>query len=289
MQVIDITKTDIERFVKTKLDEGLSNQTINHFINLMSAILQRMVEDDVITKNQARRVRKMEIKSKEKRILEPAEIDAVFDTAKRFYPELYPLLFTSLTTGLRRGALALQWSKINWITCQITIDASYSKGMLGTPKTKHSVRKVKMCKELVKVLKKWKLKCPNSYNDLIFPNENGNLQDGDNMVKRKFNPILRKAKIENVSWYCLRHSFVSILLSKNVNPKYIQKQLGHGSFKTTMDIYGHIMSDDYEQGVEALDNLLNRESAASNLVDISLNVIINKKIKISDCELSLSP
>jgi len=49
------------------------------------------------------------------------------------------------------------------------------------------------------------------------------------------------------------------------------------------------MSDDYEQGVEALDNLLNRESAASNLVDISLNVIINKKIKISDCELSLSP
>ena len=280
MKIVDITKTAIEELVKSKIQEGKSNQTINHLINLMSAILQRMVEDDIISKNQARRVRKMEIKSKEVRILESAEMDVVLDVAKKFYPEFYPLLFTAILTGLRRGELmGLKWSKINWITNQINVDASFHKGMLTTPKTKHSVRKVKMCQELAKVLKEWKLKCPKGDKDLVFPNESGNFQDADNMVKRKFEPIIRKAGIDKVTWKSLRHTFVSILISQNVNPKYIQKQVGHGSYKVTMDIYGHIMSENYEQGVEALDNFLNRELTSSKLVDITHNVQINKKNK----------
>ena len=39
----------------------------------------------------------------------------------------------------------------------------------------------------------------------------------------------------------LRHTYASLLIKNGEHPKYIQKQLGHKSIKTTMDVYGHLM------------------------------------------------
>ncbi len=41
--------------------------------------------------------------------------------------------------------------------------------------------------------------------------------------------------------HSLRHTFASILIAAGHNPKYIQRQMGHGSIEITMDLYGHMM------------------------------------------------
>ncbi len=41
--------------------------------------------------------------------------------------------------------------------------------------------------------------------------------------------------------YDLRHTCATLLLSRNVHPKYVQELLGHASIALTLDTYSHII------------------------------------------------
>ena len=110
---------------------------------------------------------------------------------------------------MRQGELmALTWDSINWITKKITIDKNYTHGRLGTPKT-GKIRLVDMSQELENVLREWRLACPISEYNLVFPNSDGNYLDVHNMAKRRFKPALSRAGIEAIRFHDLRHTFAS--------------------------------------------------------------------------------
>ncbi|MDD3013494.1 MAG: site-specific integrase [Candidatus Gastranaerophilales bacterium] len=116
-----------------------------------------------------------------------------------------------------------------------------------------------MSEEVTKTLKEWKLKCPIGDMDLVFPNSVGNPMDADNMVKRQFEAVLRKAGIEKIRFHDLRHTYVSQLIAKNAHPKYIQSQVGHTSSQITMDRYGHLTPEVNQQGIDALNSILKED------------------------------
>lgn len=252
----NISTTDIQKFIQIKIQEGLTNNSINHILIFMGSVFQKMVNDEVIINNPLKKIKKLKVEPIEMKVLTPKEIQIFLAGAKKHYPDFYPLFFTAVMTGMRQGELmALQWSKINWVTNQIYVDSSYGKGQLTPPKTKHSIRKIDMSKELIKVLREWKLRCPHSDNDLVFPSQAGNYLSASYMYKRKFLPLLRKVGIEKIRFHDLRHTYASLLISQNVPVKYIQKQMGHGSIQVTMDVYGHILPETAQQGINALDSL----------------------------------
>lgn len=61
------------------------------------------------------------------------------------------------------------------------------------------------------------------------------------MVKRKFEPALKKAEIDRIRFHDLRPTYASIQIDLGENPKYIQTQMGHSSIKITFDTYGHLL------------------------------------------------
>ena len=56
-------------------------------------------------------------------------------------------------------------------------------------------------------------------------------------------PALKVANLPRIRFHDLPHTYASQQLDLGQNAKYIQKQMGHTSIKTTMDIYGHLMED----------------------------------------------
>jgi len=253
----DIKVPDINRFVKQKIDEGLSAQTINHLLKLLEAIYNKMINDEIIAKNPVSKVKKLKMKRKPLTVLSIKEVNAILEAAKDFFPDFYPILFTAIFTGMRRGELvALTWDKINWQTRKITIDSNFTKGELTDPKTKNSNRRIDMSGKLVEILEEWQTRCPKSDKNLVFPNSLGNYLDADNMVKRQFNNVLILAGVNRIRWHDLRHTYVSLLISQNIPIKYIQQQVGHGSIQITMDVYRHIMPEVTQMSVYALDNIL---------------------------------
>ncbi len=261
MKLIDVTPITIQKFLQEKLKTDISKETINKLLVFTGSIFQKMIDDEIILKNPVKKVKKLKVEHKEEiKILSIAELNALLETTRTHFPDFFPLLFTALMTGMRQGELlGLEWNKINWITNKINVDKNYTHGAVCSPKTKYSIRKIDMSQELAKVLKVWRLQCPHSKNDLVFPNSNGEYMDANNMVKRRFVPALRRTGLDKIRFHDLRHTYVSLLLTENIPIKYIQRQVGHSSIQVTMDIYGHIMPETAEQSVKVLDGLFRKE------------------------------
>ena len=52
----------------------------------------------------------------------------------------------------------------------------------------------------------------------------------------------------------LRHTFASLLLSAQVSPAYVQRQLGHASIKLTVDTYGRWLPIGNKAAIDGLDD-----------------------------------
>lgn len=257
MQLAKITPQKVQEFIKHQMENtSLSNNSINKNIVLLGSILKKQVDEGVLFSNPVYKVKKLKIEQKEMRALNKQEVQKLLITCKKHKPDFYPLLLTAVLTGMRRGeVLGLTWDKINWVNKEILVNKSIYKGQLLEPKTSTSIRKINMPDELIKTLREWQLKSMPNEKDFIFPTLNGSSKDPRNLIRREFNPILKRAGLGKLRWHDLRHSFASLLIAQNVQPKYIQSQMGHSSIRITMDRYGHLLPEVHEQGIKALDGL----------------------------------
>ena len=159
---------------------------------------------------------------------------------------LYKTAFlTAILTGVRAGELwGLKWGDLDWNSKRLYVRRSVWKNDFQTPKSKNSIRNIDLPDNLVFELKKWKLACPISEHDLMFPSVEGQITCHDNAIKRHFNPALRKAELRHVSFHSLRHTNASLRIRAEQNIKYMSMQMGHSSVKITLDTYGHLFNDE---------------------------------------------
>jgi integrase len=128
---------------------------------------------------------------------------------------------------MRAGELwGLQWADIDWNSKRIYVRRSLWKGQFLSPKLKCSIRKIDIPEMLIQELKKWKLACPITEHDLVFPSPEGKQSQHDNVVKRYFNSALRQAGLRQVSFHSLRHSNASMRIQAGQNIKVRQNTNG---------------------------------------------------------------
>ena len=75
------------------------------------------------------------------------------------------------------------------------------------------------------------------------------------------NTIVRKIQkdypeFEKMTPHCLRHTFATRAIEQGVNPKVLQKILGHGTIAMTMDLYCHVTDDTVFDTFEELEKQL---------------------------------
>ena len=58
------------------------------------------------------------------------------------------------------------------------------------------------------------------------------------------------AKIKRFCMHALRHTYATRAIEAGMQPKVLQKLLGHSSIKTTMDRYVHVTGDSLENAVK---------------------------------------
>ena len=74
------------------------------------------------------------------------------------------------------------------------------------------------------------------------------------VLRKGFEACLDAAGLRRVRFHDLRHTFASLLIQQEANPKYIQQQLGHGSINITLDVYSHLFHGDHRHHVHRLDD-----------------------------------
>ena len=67
--------------------------------------------------------------------------------------------------------------------------------------------------------------------------------------------LITEAGLKCITVHGLRHSHVSLLISKKYDIFEVSKRIGHKSIKTTQDIYGHLFDDVQKSIANDLDKL----------------------------------
>lgn len=173
-------------------------------------------------------------------VLNPTQIKSLLGAVKDH--KYRTLIMLSIMSGARQGELlGLKWSEVDWENSQIHIQRTFNNGRWYDVKTKASKRRVDLGPQMMTTLKRWRLACPITALDLVFPNRVGKPINHNNLVNRHFLPALEKAKIDRIRFHNLRHTKASLMIDQKENLKYIQTQLGHASPTITLNVYAHLL------------------------------------------------
>jgi integrase len=170
--------------------------------------------------------------------------------------ELHTMIIVALRTGLRLGELrGLRWEDVDLAAGKIRVWQSIvyikrrgetGRDVVTTPKS-HKAREVPLSDEARAALRAHRhLRGP-----LVFCDEGGAVVQFQKTQQALWR-VFRQAKLRQMGWHALRHTFASHLAMRGVPLKVIQELLGHASITVTMR-YAHLSPGITRDAVKLLD------------------------------------
>jgi integrase len=235
---------------------GVSVPTTRKILSTLHVVLEYAISQDWVAINAASGVKVIGPRDEgSRKILPPSKADmkAILGAADE---DLRLIILFAASTGLRAGEQwALRWGDIDDRIGMLSVNRRVdSYGEEGPPKSVAGTREVPLSAIMLRSLKEWRLQSTYSdADDLIFPNMKGRYMGHDNLVKRRYKPLLVAAKVSGINWHGLRHFAVSTWIEAGLAPKTVQTFAGHSSLAVTMDRYGHLFpSDDHRAAMDAI-------------------------------------
>lgn len=185
-----------------------------------------------------------------------------------------------LETGLRTGEMiGLTWDAIDWekrtLTVNKTLEFRYKQGewRAGPPKTESSYRTIPLTDTAYDIL--WEIYDTREYRkeskdlstvltfmdrktgqkrklvmrDLVFINWRTGMPAKNSSYDTHLYKLCDDAGIERFCMHALRHTYATRAIESGMQPKVLQKLLGHASITTTMNRYVHVTDDSMKKAV----------------------------------------
>jgi integrase len=177
------------------------------------------------------------------------EIQKILNHVDQFYPTYAPFVKFLLFSGTRTGeAVGLVWENIDLEKRLIFIKESISRERGGykkvrkTPKTRDSVRTLKMSNRIFDVLNS--VTTENACG-LIFKSPKGQIIDHGNFRTQCWKPALLALGIAYRKPYATRHTLLSQALESGLSVPQVAQIAGHRDGKMILQHYGHVINQPF--------------------------------------------
>ena len=269
------------KMVLNQMNADYAGSTIRQAYITMGAMLKSALMNDLITKHPMNGVQytKPVRAVNDIKFLTIEEQKEFLDIAKRSHNyNQYALI---LETGLRTGEMiGLTWDAIDWekqtLTVEKTLEYRHKQGYwrAGPPKTKQSYRTIPLTCTAYEILKSLYLNRHNRkesellsqvleyidrrtgktrkfyMRDLVFVNWRTGEPAKNSSYDTHLYKLCDEAQIKRFCMHALRHTYATRAIESGMQPKVLQKLLGHASIKTTMDRYVHVTDDSLLKAVQ---------------------------------------
>jgi integrase len=257
--------------------QPLSNKTILEYHRLISTILNQAEKELLVNFNAARKATPPKAKKPKVNFLEIEAIQKILEYLPQEPLKWQAFIYLLIFTGCRRGEIAgLKWDCIDFDKATINVKNNLlytpERGIyLDTPKTETSERIITFDRSIIPVLQEYKkeqtadiLKSGNKWNrtDFVFCQENGE-PIFPSSVNLYLNRFTEKYDLPHINPHAFRHSMVSMLFRKGLDPITISKRLGHSKVSTTTDIYAHVMANADQTAADAIGDILLDDSGTT--------------------------
>lgn len=153
--------------------------------------------------------------------------------------------------GLRISeCLALKWCDVDWLNGKLRIERGIVRQCVDDVKTIYSQKRMSIDAELLELLKTWKrtTQFP-ADGDWLFasPVQLGRLPWSYPHLLRTFHNAAKSAGIGKLPTHTLRHSYRSWLDAMGTPISVQQKLMRHTDIRTTMNLYGDVVTNEMAQ------------------------------------------
>ena len=259
--VAELTASRIQTFLYyLQAEKQLSRRTTSLVRSILIQLYDYAVEMSLASINPARSTklpRQPQRPEAEEKVIPIAQREVVLAAAQKD-PIMRPIITTLLFTGMRIGELlALQWKHIDFAAHTITIAQSVTRELtfdengktmdmtdaLGSTKTRTSHRVIQ-APELVLT--------PEGF---IFISTRTMSMRTYSGFRASYRHFLDRNGFsgEGLNLHRYRHTYASMLLEQEINPKIVQKLLGHRDVSTTLGIYTHVVPEVFAGVAAAVD------------------------------------
>ena len=286
-KVTEINNIDIQSVINSMRDSGRAASSMRTALSIIRECLESAKNNRIIQVNPCFDIKVYwENKTTLRRFLSKEEQDLFLSKSKNNGDWYYEMFYIMLHTGMRIGEVGgLKWEDIDFKNKCIRINRSlscqYEKGKkimrLTTPKTHNSYREIPFMGEVENMFNaqykkqqtykenlgdRWREE--KGFENFVFTSSMGspvtryiaekqinkivkeiNEEEMFNAVKENRVPTL----FEKVYPHALRHTFCSRCFECNMNPKVVQKIMGHQHYSTTIDIYTHVTNEKIEDEI----------------------------------------
>ena len=292
MKVADIRNMDIQDVINTMQREGKATSSMRDALGRIRECLESAKNNRIISENPCFDITvPWENVTKERRFLSQEEQNRFLKQVENnWYKEMFYIMFL---TGMRIGEVGgLKWEDVDFKNRCININRSlscqYESGVktvrLTAPKTHNSYRKIPFMGEAEEMFLSQKKKQEKikrelgkryrgdgEFSDLVFVTSMGSpvfRHHAEKEVKKVVKAINEQEAFDSVREqrephyfedlypHAIRHTFCSRCFQLNMNPKVVQKLMGHQHYSTTIDIYTHVMQDDIDSEVCKLESAI---------------------------------
>ena len=254
--ISEIKQLDINRFIDTLIEKGLSKSTIGKCKAMLVQIFTAAEDNDLIEKNpaiRAKTVKADKFHSNQKGAFTPDEIEILKHTLPNDL--LGNSILALIGTGLRvQELLALTKDDIasdgSIITVNKAVKIANRLPILGSTKSAKGNRVIPISKEYQPYVIYLREHSGAKY---IWTSDRENGLYTIEQFRNRYERALKK--ISNVTYYpphCCRHTYITMLQARQVPMDLISVLAGHEEVSTTLG-YTHVTLDTLKSVIDALD------------------------------------
>jgi integrase len=241
-QIDKLSGLQIERYKAKKINEGLTNKTINNHLAVLNKCLltaQEWLELDKIPK-----IKKLKVPPQKYDYLTVEESRSLLRHTSGMWRDI---VLVALKTGLRLGELrGLKWKDISWEKRELTVRRSVYLDKHIVPPKSNKERIVPLSDDAYLILSQNRRE-----KGFIFSIKPG-IHLKNTCCRKRLYKMCDAAGLRRIGWHVLRHTFASQLVMAGAHLKAVQELLGHTDIQTTMR-YAHMSPSTLSETVKLLD------------------------------------
>lgn len=278
LTVGNLKPQDIQDFYQSLFADGVVANTVIHYHALLRRAFQQAFKEERIDANPFDRVGRPKKNKFHGENYTQEELLTLLHLARG--DVIYPAILLAGAMGLRRSeALGVRWSRIDWEKRTVLLDTKIVEYRENGKKKVEPVEEMKNKSsrrtlplpdpvvEMLQVQKEhrevYRKMFQGSYNaqylDYVCVNQLGELLR-PSYVTDHFRELLGKYGLRHIRFHDLRHTFASLLISKDVPLINVSNYLGHSDLSTTANIYAHLDKASKQASADVISDILQGEN-----------------------------